>query len=52
MGREIHLGLYSNKEPMEGIDVDDKPTPIVKLPQAHEYAQLLSNFVMKHPSQL
>ena len=24
-------------------------TPIVKLPQAHEYAQPLSNFAMEHP---
>ena len=40
--REIHLGLDLNEEPMKGNDVDDQPTPIVKLPQAHEYAQLLS----------
>ena len=32
-GREIHLGLILNEEPMEGNDVDDQPTPIVKLPQ-------------------
>ena len=29
--------------------VDDQPTPIVKLSQACEYAQLLSNFAMEHP---
>ena len=40
-GREIHLGLNLNGEPMEGNDVDDQPTPIVKLLRAHEYAQLL-----------
>ena len=40
-GREIHLGLNMNEELMEGNDVDDQPIPIVKLPQAHEYAQLL-----------
>ena len=50
-GREIHLGLDLNEEPMEGNDVDDQPTPIVKLPQAREYAQLLSNFAMEHPSE-
>ena len=33
---------------MEGNDVDDRPTLIVKLPQTREYAQLLSNFVVEH----
>jgi len=37
--KEIHLGLYLNEEPLKGIDVDDEPTPIIKLPQAYEYAQ-------------
>ena len=46
---EIHLGLDLNEELMERSDVDDQPTPIVKLPQACEYAQLLSNFVVEHP---
>jgi hypothetical protein len=32
----------------EGDDVDVQPTPIVKLPQALEYAQLLSNFAVEH----
>ena len=31
-------------------DVDDKPTPTITFPQAHEYAQLLSNFAMEHLS--
>ena len=43
-GREIHLGLDFNEEPMQVNDVDDPPTLIVKLPQAHEYAQVLPNF--------
>ena len=47
--RENHLGLDMNEEPMEGNDADDQPIPIDKLPQAHEYAQLLSNFVVEHP---
>jgi len=34
---------------MEQNDVDDGLTPIVKLPQAHEYAQLLSNIVVECP---
>ena len=42
-GREIHLGLNLNEEPMEGNDLDDQSTTIVKLPQAHWYAQLLPN---------
>ena len=46
---KIHLGLHLNEEPMEGNDVDDQSTPIVKLPQACEYTQLLSNFAMEHP---
>jgi hypothetical protein len=49
-GRKIHLGLDRKKEPMKGNDVDDQPTPIVKLPQACEYSQLLSNFIVEHPS--
>ena len=49
--REIHLGLDLNEEPMEWDDVDDCPTPIIKLSQAHEYAQLLSNFAVEHPSE-
>ena len=42
-------GLDLNEEPMEGNDVNDQPTPIIKLYQAREYAQLLSNFAMEHP---
>ena len=49
MGREIHLGLDLNEEPMEGHDVDNHPTPIGGRPQVCEYAQLLSNFAMEHP---
>ena len=30
-GREIHLDLDLNEEPMKENDVDDQPTPIVKL---------------------
>jgi hypothetical protein len=45
-GREIHLDLDLNEEPMEGNDVDDQPTPIVKLPQAHWCAQSLSNITI------
>ena len=41
-GREIHLGLDLNEEPMEGKDVDDQPTLIVKLPRACEYGRFLS----------
>ena len=41
--REIHMDLNLNKEPMKGNDMNDQPTPIVKLPQAHKYAQLWSN---------
>lgn len=48
-GREFHLGSTLNKEPMEGNDVDNQPTLTFKLPQAHEYAQLLSKFIMQHP---
>ena len=49
-GREIHSGLELNEEPMDGNDVDDQPTPIVKLAQAHEYARLQLGFVVEHPS--
>jgi hypothetical protein len=35
---------------MKRNDVDDQPTPIVKLPQAHEYVQLLSKYVVEHSS--
>ena len=41
--RKVHLDLNLNEETMEGNDVHDQPIPIVKLSQAHEYAQLLSN---------
>ena len=41
--RESHLGLNLNEEPMEGNDVDDQATPLIKLLQAREYTQLLSN---------
>jgi hypothetical protein len=37
-----------NEEAMEENDVNDQPTPTVKLPQAREYAQLLSNFAVEH----
>ena len=39
--RKIHFDLDLNEQPMKGNDVDDHRTPIVKLPQAHEYARLL-----------
>ena len=38
-GIKIYLGLDLNDELMEENDVDDGPTPIVKLLQACEYAQ-------------
>ena len=44
-GRKIHLGLDLKEEPMKGNDVNDWPTPIAKLPQAHEYAQFLCNIL-------
>ena len=44
--REIHLGLNLHEEPKEGNDVDDQPTSIIKLPQAHAYVQLLSNLAL------
>jgi hypothetical protein len=31
-GRETHLGLKLDEEPMKGNDVDGQPTPIVELP--------------------
>jgi hypothetical protein len=37
-GKEIHLGLDLNEEPIKGNDVDDQATPIIKLPQAYENA--------------
>ena len=45
-GRESHLGLDLNEKPMEG---NDCPTPIVKLLEAYEFAQLLSIFATEHP---
>jgi hypothetical protein len=33
------FGFIFDEEPLKGIDVDDEPTPIIKLPQAYEYAQ-------------
>ena len=47
-GREVHLGLNLNQEPMKENNVEDQPTLIIKLPQAREYAQSLSNFVVEH----
>jgi hypothetical protein len=44
------LDLDFNEEQIEENDVDEQPTPIVKIPQACEYAQLLSYFVVEHPS--
>ena len=46
--REAKLGLDLNEEPMEGIDVDYQPTPIVELPQTYENVQLLSNLDVEH----
>ena len=48
-GRGIHLGLDLNEEPVKGNELNDQPSPMVKLPQAYEYAQLLSNFAVEHP---
>jgi len=47
--RELYLGLDLHEELMKGNDVDDQPTPQVKLPQAHEYARLLSHFEVEYP---
>lgn len=38
---EVHLGVDLNEEPMVGNDVNDQPTPVVKLPQTRKNAQLL-----------
>jgi hypothetical protein len=35
--------LNLKEEPVKGNGVDDHPTPLVKLPRAHDYAQLLSS---------
>ena len=35
-----------NEEPMEKNDVDDQPTPMVRIPQAREYAHKLSNLAV------
>ena len=40
-GREIHLGLDLNEESMQGNDVDDQPTPIIKLMSMSNYYQIL-----------
>ena len=43
--RELHMGFrISNEESMEGNDVDDQPTPIVRLPQAGGLAQLILKY--------
>ena len=42
------LSLDLNDKSMEGNDVDDQPTPIVKLAQAHHHALILSNFAVEH----
>ena len=49
--REVDLDIDLNEESMEGIDVDDQPTPIVKLHQVCEYAQLLSYFPVEFSSE-
>lgn len=33
--KEIDVGLDLNEEPLKENDVDDYPTPIIKLPQAY-----------------
>jgi hypothetical protein len=48
----MKLGLDLNEEQMEENDVDDQPTPTTKLPQPRDDAQLLSNLVVDHPSEL
>ena len=48
-GTETHLGLNLNEEPMKGNDVDDQPTPIIELPQAHVMKGALSSFTVEHP---
>jgi hypothetical protein len=49
-GREVHLGLDRNEEPMLGNDMDDQPRPIVKYYEAREYKNLSSNFAMENSS--
>ena len=39
-------------KPMEGNDVNDQPTPIIKLVEDNEYAQLLSNLIVDHPLEI
>ena len=39
---QIHLSSDLNDEPMKRNDVDDQPTPVVKNPQARQYAHLIS----------
>ena len=48
-GREIHLDLNLNEEPMEGNDVDYQPTTIVKLPQALGMPNYYQNFAVEYP---
>ena len=39
-GREIHLALNWNEEPMEGDEVNDRPIPILKPTSLHKYYQI------------
>ena len=41
------MGLDLNEEATADNHVDDQPTSIVQLPQACEYAQFLSSFVVQ-----
>ena len=41
LGRDFPLDSYLTEEPLQGNDVDDQPTQIIKLPQACGYGQLL-----------
>jgi hypothetical protein len=44
MGGGVHLGLDMNEEPMKGNDVDDQPTPIIKLLQTYDYYPITIRF--------
>jgi hypothetical protein len=46
------LGLDFNEKPVQVNDMDDPPTPIIKLPQTPQYAQVISIFLAEYSSEM
>ena len=53
LGQRVETPRFDlNAKPLDSLDVDERPPPIVKLANAQHHAQLFAKFFMDNPLEL